>query len=131
MSKFPRYFFAIVGCCLLLRLTSGAAVGPEDEIALKKGQQFVVKIPGKLLKYETSSISTGAPIFTASVSAQGKTITVEGASDWQTRGWPLMIALYYEKSGKKKEYTEVELRSDKAYIKLRFSPDTSDVNAAL
>lgn len=104
---------------------------PEDQIALKKGQQLIVKIPGKLLKYETRSISTGAPILTASVSAPGEAITVEGASDWQTRGWPLMITLYFEKSGRKKEYTEVEFRSDQAYLKLRFSPDTPDVNAVL
>ncbi|HEU0173774.1 MAG TPA: hypothetical protein VFV58_05880 [Blastocatellia bacterium] len=131
MSKFPRYLLATVGCCLLLRLTSGAAISPEDEIALKKGQQLIVKIPGKMLKYETRSISTGAPILTASVSASGETITVEGASDWQARGWPLMMTLYYEKSIKKKEYTEVECRSSQAYLKLRFSPDTPDVNAVL
>jgi hypothetical protein len=131
MSKFPRYLFVTVGCCLLLRLTSGAAISPEDEIALKKGQQLIVKIPAKLLKYETRSISTGTPILTASVSAPAETITIEGASDWQTRGWPLMITLYYEKSTKKKEYTEVEFRSDQAYVKLRFSPDTPEVNAVL
>jgi hypothetical protein len=131
MSKFPRYLFATVGCCLLLRLTSGAAISPEEEIALKKGQQLIVKIPGKLFKYETRSISTGTPILAANVSAPGETITVEGASDWQTRGWPLMIELYYEKSTRKKEYTEVELRSSKAYVKLRFLPDTPDVNTVL
>ena len=131
MSKFPRHLLAIVGCCLLLRLTSGAAINPEDEIALKKGQQLIVKIPAKLLKYETHSISTGTPILTASVSAPAETITIEGASDWQTRGWPLMITLYYEKSTKKKEYTEVECRGSQAYLKLRFSPDTPGVNAVL
>jgi hypothetical protein len=131
MSKFPRYLFATAACCLLLSLTSVAAINQEDDIALKKGQELVVKIPGKLLKYETRSFSTGASIFTASVSAAGEAITVEGASDWQTRGWPLMITFYYEKSSKKKEYTEVELRSSQSYLKLRFSPDTPDVNAIL
>ncbi|MBO0860383.1 MAG: hypothetical protein J2P21_18280 [Chloracidobacterium sp.] len=131
MSKFPRYLFAIVGCCLLMRLTNGAAISPEDQIALKKGQQLIVKIPAKLLKYETRSVSTGTPILAASVSAPAETVTIEGASDWQTRGWPLMITLYYEKSTKKKEYTEVELRSSQAYVKLRFSPDTPAVNAVL
>jgi hypothetical protein len=131
MSKFPRYLFATAGCCLLLSLTSGAAINQEDEIDLKKGQELVVKIPGRLLKYESRSFSTGASIFTASVSAAGEAITVEGASDWQTRGWPSMITFYYEKSSKKKEYTEVELRSSQSYLKLRFSPDTPDVNAIL
>ena len=131
MSKFPRYLFATVGCCLLLRLPSGAAISPEDEVALKKGQQLIVKIPAKLLKYETRSISTGTPILAANVSAPSETITIEGASDWQMRGWPLMITLYYEKSTKKKEYTEVELRSSQAYVKLRFSADTSEVNTVL
>ena len=131
MSKFHRYLFASIGCCLLLRLTGAAAAGLEDKIDLKKGQQLVVKIPGKLLKYETNSISIGTPILTASVSVSGETITVEGASDWQMRGWPLMITLSYEKSARKKEYTEVECRSGQAYLKLRFSPNTPDVNAVL
>jgi hypothetical protein len=131
MSNFPRYLFGTAACCLLLRLTSGAASNPEDEIALNKGQELVVKIPGRLFNYESRSFSTGASIFTASVSAAGGAITVEGASDWQKRGWPLMITLYYEKSSKKNEYTEVELRSSRSYFKLRFSPDTPDVNAVL
>ena len=104
---------------------------PADEIALKKGQQLTVKIPGKLLKYEARSISTGTPILTANVSAPGETVMVEGVSDWRMRGWPLMITLYYEKSSRKKEYTEVECRSSEAYLKFRFSPDTPDVNAVL
>ncbi|HEU0185877.1 MAG TPA: hypothetical protein VFS27_11220 [Blastocatellia bacterium] len=131
MSKFTHSLFAAVGCCLLLCMSGGAAISPEDQIALKKGQELIVKIPGKLLKYEGTSISTGVPILTASVSATGDAMTVEGASDWQTRGWPLMITLYYEKSGRKQEYTEVEFRSKQAYLKLRFSPDTRDVNAVL
>jgi hypothetical protein len=131
MSKFTHCLFAAIGCCLLLCITGGAAIRPEDQIALKKGQELIVKIPGKLFEYETSSISTGVPILTASVSATGEAITVEGATDWQTRGWPLMITLYYEKSSRKKEYTEVEFRSKQTYIKLRFSPDAPDVNAVL
>jgi hypothetical protein len=131
MSKFTHSLFAAIGCCLFLSITSGAAISQEDQIALKKGQELIVKIPGKLLNYEGSSISTGAPILTASVSATGDAITIEGASDWQTHGWPLMITLHYEKFGRKKEYTEVEFRSNQAYLKLRFSPDTPDVNAVL
>jgi hypothetical protein len=129
MSKFSRCLFAFVVCCLSPGLAG--AISPEDKIDLIKGLPLIVKIPGKLLKYETRSISTGAPILTASVSASRDAITVEGVSDWQTRGWPLMINLYYEKSSKKKEYTEVEFRSSQAYLKLRFLPDTPDVNAVL
>jgi hypothetical protein len=131
MSTFPRRLGASIGCLLLLCLTGAASISPEIGIDLIKGQQLTVKIPAKLLKYETDSIASGSPIFTVNVSVSGETIRVEGDSDWRLRGWPMMVTLYYEKSGRKKEYTEVECRSGVAYVKLRFSPDTPDVNAAL
>ncbi len=131
MSKFTHYLFAAIGCCLSLCVTGVASISPQNEIGLKKGQPLVVKIPFRLLKYDGSSIATGAQIYVVNVSAAGETITVEGASDWQTRGWPLMVTLFYEKSDRHKEYTEVECRSSLAYVKLRFSPDTRDLNAAL
>ncbi|HEX5084197.1 MAG TPA: hypothetical protein VFY40_19295 [Blastocatellia bacterium] len=131
MSTLLRRLGASIGCLLLLCLTGAALISPESGIALKKGQQLTVKIPARLLKYETDSIASGAPIFTVNVSVSGETIRVEGYSDWRLRGWPMMVTLYYEKSGRKKEYTEVECRSGVAYVKLRFSPDTPDVNAAL
>jgi len=120
-----------LGCCLLLCLASGAAAGSDNEITLSKMQPLVIKIPRKLLKYENSSIRSGLPIFTANVSVVGETIMVEGESDWQLRGWPPMLTLFYEKSTKEKEYTEIEFRSSLAYAKLRFAADTPNVDAAL
>src|SRR5262249_26201155 len=131
MSKFTHCLFAAIGCLLSLCITGVASISPQNEIGLKKGQPLVVKIPFRLLKYDGSSLATQEPIYVVNVSAVGETITVEGASDWQTRGWPLMSTLFYEKSERKKEYTEVEFRSDLAYVKIRFSPDTRDLNAAL
>ena len=120
-----------LGCCLLLCLASDAAVGSDNEIILSKMQPLVIKIPRKLLKYENSSIRSGLPIYTAKVSVVGETIMVEGESDWQLRGWPPLLTLFYEKSSKEKEYTEIEFRSDSAYAKLRFAADTPNVDAAL
>jgi hypothetical protein len=131
MAKILHGLGASIVCFFLLCLTGAASISPEIGSDLIKGRQLVVKIPARLLKYETDSIASGAPIFTAQVSVSGETIAVEGDSDWRMRGWPMMITLYYEKSVKKKEYTEVECRSGLAYVKLRFSPDTPDVNAAL
>ena len=119
-----------VGCCLLLCFAAGATVG-SDNITLSKKQPLVLKIPRKLLKYENDSIRSGLPIYVADVSVAGETIMVEGESDWQLRGWPPMVTLFYEKSSKKKEYTELECRSSSAYAKIRFAADTPDVDAVL
>jgi hypothetical protein len=130
MSKITRCLFMQISCCLLLYLTSGAAIGSENKVTLKKGEPLVIRIPRKLLKYEHYSLMSGLPIFTVGVSMAGEAIVVDGISDWQTRGWPSMLTLFYEKSSKKKEYIEIECRSSLAYIKIRFSPNTPDVNAA-
>src|SRR5262245_61098606 len=131
MTRFTRCLFLHLGCCLLLCLASGAAVGSDNNITLSKQQPLVLKIPRKLTKYEKDSVRSGLPIYSANVSVVGETITVEGESDWQLRGWPPMLTLFYEKSSKEKEYIEIELRSSMAYAKLRFAADTPDVDAAL
>jgi hypothetical protein len=131
MTRFTRCLSLHLGCCLLLCLASDAAVGSDNEISLSKQQPLVIKIPRKLLKYENSSIRSGLPIYTANVSVVGETITVEGESDWQLRGWPPMLTLFYEKSSKEKDYTEIEFRSSSAYAKLRFAADTPNVDAVL
>jgi len=120
-----------VGCCLLLCFAASAAVGSDDEIALSKQQPLVIKIPRKLLKFENYSIRSGLPIYIADISVVGETITVDGESDWRLRGWPPLLTLFYEKFSKKKEYIEIECRSSQAYAKLRFSPDTPNVDAVL
>jgi hypothetical protein len=131
MTRFTRCLFLHLGCCLLICLASGMAVGSDNKITLSKQQPLVIKIPRKLLKYENDSIRSGLPIYTANVSVVGETIIVEGESDWQLRGWPPMLTLFYEKSSNEKEYTEIEFRSSLAYAKLRFAVDTPNVDAAL
>jgi hypothetical protein len=131
MTRFTRCLSLHLGCCLLLCLASGAAVGSDNKITLSKTQPLVIKIPRKLLKHEGDSIRTGLPIYTANVSVVGETIMVEGESDWQLRGWPPMLTLFYEKSSQEKKYTEIEFRGSSAYAKLRFAADTPNVDAAL
>jgi hypothetical protein len=131
MTRFTHCLSLHLGCCLLLCLASGAVVGSDNIITLSKEQPLVIKIPRKLLKYENDSIRSGLPIYTANVSVVGETIMVEGESDWQLRGWPPLLTLFYEKSSKEKEYTEIEFRSSLAYAKLRFAADTPNVDAAL
>jgi hypothetical protein len=103
----------------------------DGKINLTKKQPLVIKIPRKLLRYENYSLMSGLPIYIADVSVAGEGITVAGESDWQLRGWPPMLTLFYEKTNKKKEYIEIECRSTVAYAKLRFSPDMPNVEAAL
>jgi len=131
MTRFTRCLSLHLGCCLLLCLASGVAVGSDTEITLSKTQPVVIKIPRKLLKYEDYSFKGRVPIYTADVSVVGETIIVEGESDWQLRGFPPLLTLVYEKSSKEKEYTEIEFRSNLAYVKLRFAAVTPDVEAAL
>jgi hypothetical protein len=131
MTRFTLCLSLHLGCCLLLCLASVAVVGSDNKITLSKTQPLVIKIPRKLLKYENSSIRSGLPIYTSNVSVVGETIMVEGDSDWQLRGWPPLLTLFYEKSSKEDEYTEIEFRSDLAYAKLRFAADTPNVDAAL
>src|SRR5262245_66538037 len=94
MTRFTRRLSLHLGCCLLLCLAGGAAVGSDDKITLIKQQPLVIKIPRKLLKYENSSIRSGLPIYTANVSVVGETIMVEGEYDWQLRGWPTMLTFF-------------------------------------
>ena len=131
MTRFTRSLSLLLICCLILRLASGAGVGSDNQITLSKQQPLVIKIPRKLLKFENNSIRSGLPIYTANVSVVGETIMVDGESDWRLRGWPPMLTLYYEKSSREKEYTEIEFRSSLAYAKLRFAADTPNVDAAL
>jgi hypothetical protein len=131
MTRFTRCLSLHLGCCLLLCLASGVAVGSDDETILSKTQPVVIKIPRKLFKYEDYSFRGRVPIYTATVSVVGETVIVEGESDWQLRGWPPLLTLVYEKSSKEKEYTEIEFRSNLAYVKLRFAAATPNVEAAL
>src|SRR5262249_45152746 len=108
MTRVIRRVPLHVGCCLLLCFAAFAAAGSDNEITLSKQQPLVLKIPRKLLKFENYSIRSGLPIYIADISVVGETITVEGEPDWQSRGWPPLLTLFYEKSSKKKEYIEIE-----------------------
>ncbi len=131
MTRFTRCLFLHFGCYLLLCVASGVAVGSDNEITLNKTQPVVIKIPRQLLKYEDYSFRGRVPIYTANVSVVGETIIVEGESDWQLRGWPPLLTVFYEKSIKEKAYTEIEFRSNLAYVKLRFASVIPDLEEAL
>jgi hypothetical protein len=131
MTRYTRCLSLHLGCCLLLCLASGEAVGSDSEITLSKTQPVVIKIPRNLLKYEDYSFRGRVPIYTANVSVVGETLIVEGESDWQLRGWPPLLTVFYEKTSNEKEYTEIEFRSSFAYVKLRFAAVTPNVEAAL
>jgi hypothetical protein len=131
MTRFTRCLSLHFGCCLLLCLASGVAIGSDNEMTLSKTQPVVIKIPRQLLKYEDYSFRGRVPIYTANVSVVGESLRVEGESDWQLRGWPPLLTVFFEKSSKEKEYTEIEFRSNFAYVKLRIAGVSPGVEAAL
>jgi hypothetical protein len=106
-------------------------------VDVPKGQAIVLKVPVALLEKEGNNF-VGNPILVANVDENQSGILVSSVVDWKTRGFPLMIEFRVEKTPKKKEFTEVELRPatkevEKAlgpYVKLRFRPGVRDVSAA-
>lgn len=130
MTGSTRCLTLALGCCCLL-LCLAAGVAAASEISLTKSQPVVIKIPRKLLKYEDYSFKGGVPIYSASVSLVGESIIVEGKPDWELRGWPALLTVFYEKSSKEKDYTEIEFRSNLAYIKLRLAAVIPNLEEAL
>ena len=91
-----------------------------------KGATVVVKVPVKFWKPEAPSFSTGTPIFTVDVSA------VLAKQDWQTAGLPYfgefaVTKVFEFRPLYKLRYTDVELRNNSTWVKLRFEPG-SDLN---
>jgi hypothetical protein len=84
-----------------------------------KGATVVVKIPVKFWKSESSSFSTGTPIFIVDASP------LLASEDWQTAGLPYfgefaVTKVFEFKPLYKLKYTDVELRNSSTWVKLRF-----------
>ena len=112
-------------------LATPVASATSSPLVLRKGESVALKVPLGALRYDASSF-TGAMILVGGVRAStAHTFSVENDLDWQTAGFPPLLTFKVEKSSKKQEYTEVELRSVGIYVKLRFDPTVPDVGVAL
>lgn len=87
----------------------------------------MVKVPIRFWKTEEASFSTGIPIYTVNCEA------VIAGEHWEAAGLPyfgefVVTKIFEFRPMYKLRYTDVELRSDVAWVKLRFQPG-SDVGA--
>ena len=96
---------------------------------LAKGRMVTLKVPSSVLSVDGASFA-GALILAAS-----PTVTADGTStfpglEWKTAGFPSMWEMKIEKIDRKKEHTQIELRSAMRYVKLRFSSSLDTVQLA-
>jgi hypothetical protein len=114
-----RIFFLI--CSLFALWNERTLLAKQWPIDAPKGATVVVKIPIHFWKSEDASFSTGTPIYTVDSDA------VLGSSQWETTGLPyfgdfVVTKVFEFRPLYKLRYTDVELRSDTAWVKLRFQP---------
>lgn len=94
------------------------ALAAKQPVEIKKGSTVVVKVPLQLWHPESASFSMGTPIYTIDADAVN-------TPDWQATGLPFfghfVVSKIFEfKPLYKLKYTDVELRNDKAWVKIRF-----------
>ncbi len=94
------------------------ALAAKQPAEMKKGSIVVVKVPLQLWHPESASFSTGSPIYTIDADTLN-------TPDWQATGLPffgefVVTKIFEFKPLYKLKYTDVELRNDKAWVKLRF-----------
>lgn len=107
---------------------SAPLAAKEWPLDVPKGATVVVKVPiGLWESKEGPSLSTGAPIFTI------ETSDTLARRDWQTAGLPYfgeftVTKIFEFKPFYKVKYTDVELRNNTTWVKLRF-PAGSDIGS--
>ena len=114
-----RTLFAM--CSLFVFWNEPTLLAKQWPIAAPKGATVVVKVPLHFWKSEDASFSTGTPIYTVDTDA------VIGSSQWATTGLPYFGEFVVTKVLEfrplyKLRYTDVELRNDTVWVKLRFQP---------
>jgi hypothetical protein len=126
------------GFWLLHLLAAGslsvAAAAGDFSLNVPKGQSVVVKIPHSTWTREKLNAASGQPIYTVEVDNN-----FLAARKWEQGEMPFLAEFRLEKTEdcgrmrydcKMKGYRQAELRAPGVWIKLRFAPDVSDVNAA-
>jgi hypothetical protein len=94
---------------LLLSLSTPAQCLP------KKGDKITLKIPGVVFGVGKVSRWNGKTTLKAEVTGGTGTLAINGKSDWQSAGWPLMLTLKVQKVSQGKNGTELEAQVPDQY----------------
>ncbi|HXA15583.1 MAG TPA: hypothetical protein VN380_01220 [Thermoanaerobaculia bacterium] len=110
--------------CVVLLLV-GLSVSINAELA--RGQRYVIRVPSAALQFGGSSLWNGTVTYSATIDGTADAITVNGASDWLSKGFLNDQALTLQKMGtdRKTGQYELEFGGDKTVIKLRFANETT------
>jgi hypothetical protein len=110
--------------CVVFLLV-GLSVSVNAELA--RGQRYVIRVPSAALLFEGSSLWNGTVTYSARIEGTADAITVNGAADWLSKGFPNDQALTLQKMGtdRKSSQYELEFGGDKIVIKLRFAGETT------
>ena len=95
------------------------------------GQIVVLKIPESIVTFEKYGTWTRRPNFAVTIAPDSSGgLIVGGRANWRDAGLPPMGELVVAKVSRQKRLIEVELRNLMVNVKLRFTPDVSDLFAA-
>src|SRR6266849_6939037 len=116
-----RYRTAFLMCSLFVLWSEPRLFAKHWAIDAPKGAVVVIKAPIHLWKAEAVSLSTGAPIYIIDADS------VIASSRWNTTGLPyfgqfIVTKIFGFRTFRGLKYTDVELRNDFAWVKLRFQP---------
>jgi hypothetical protein len=116
----------VVICSLLVAWSEPALLAKQWPLDVPKGATVVVKAPIQFWHPEDPSFSTGTPIFSVDATA------ILAKRDWQTAGLPyfgefVVTKVFEFRPLYKLKYTDIELRNNNTWVKLRFQP-SSDIN---
>lgn len=127
MRRYIAFAIAVLGAVLMVTASSQAKDWP---LTIPKGSVVVAKVPTKFWRVDKYD----------DVSSKGQSIYYVEAKDvldtpgWQMSGFPYcgeftVTKVFEYKPFYKLRYTDVELRNNAIYLKLRFSPEIKDLNA--
>lgn len=124
-----KEFSLIIISGFLLSASSAAQCLP------KKGDEITLKIPSVVFGVGKMSRWNGKTTLKADVTGGTGKLAVNGNSDWQNAGWPLMLTLKVQKLSQSKSVTELEAQvrdtfPTKAFV-VRFDAVPANVDAVV
>lgn len=136
--KWKSSYLAFVA--VFLFVTHNALAVKSVKLSISKGQSIVVKVPLNLWR-TTSEVAWGSAIPISVLRVDSDFVK---SKRWENGKLPLLATFHVEKAedcgsgmmsgrviGCPKNWRQVELRSDKAWLKIQFPPEISDIDSAL
>lgn len=116
----------------LLSIVVAFAQPVSAQSSLVKGRRVGVKIPPVLYELQEIRAWDATPIYAVEIRRVGSALSVSNNAKWQTAGFPDTESFKIEKISNKIGFTEVELRADFRWLKLRFvGVEAADAFAAV